>query len=55
MVARSKRTKEWQEARAAVRQARQLAEKWGLDHAHPDDYIEMPNRPDFDDLLSRMK
>jgi hypothetical protein len=40
-----------------VRRARQLAEKWGLDDAHPAEYIETIRQqpPDFDDLLSQIK
>jgi hypothetical protein len=40
-----------------LRRARQWAERWGLDAAHPAEYIEpiQEQPPDFDDLLSRIK
>lgn len=57
MAARFKRTSSRTETLMHVRRARQFAEKFGIDEAHPAEYIEpIQQQPaDFDDLLSQIK
>jgi hypothetical protein len=55
--ARLKRTHSWQETHANVRRARELAERYGLDEAHPADYIDANHHTpsDWDNLLNQIK
>lgn len=57
MSSRRHRTRSSNETLMHVRRARQFAEKYGLDHVHPSEYIEpIQQQPaDFDDLLSQIK
>jgi hypothetical protein len=52
-----KRTHSWQETHANVRRARELAERYGLDEAHPADYIDANHHTpsDWDNLLNQIK
>lgn len=57
MATRLQRTSSRNEPLVHVRRARQFAEKYGFDGAHPDDYIEPLHQApaDFDDLLKQIK
>jgi hypothetical protein len=57
VAARHQRVRSLQEAQEHIRRARELAEKYGLDVAHPADYIEpiQGTPPDFDRLLDQIK
>lgn len=55
MGSRTKRTRPWQEIHKHVREALELAEKYGLNTANPNQYI-APNENDqiFNDLLKQI-
>jgi hypothetical protein len=38
-----------------VQQAQKLAAKYAVPDVHPDEFIQAPDRPDFDDLLNQIK
>lgn len=48
------RVESWQETRDNVARARRLAERYGHDEAHPDDYLG-PAPADFEELLKKLK
>ena len=57
MASRLRRTHSSQELLSNVRRAKRWAEKYGVDEANPDEFIEglASSSDQFDDLLSRIK
>jgi hypothetical protein len=56
MSSRARRTKSWRETHSNVVKAKRFAERYGVDDAHPDDYIPLSvQQPDWDDLLNKLK
>jgi hypothetical protein len=57
MGSRLKRTKSWQETLQNVARARAFAARYGLDDAHPGEYLPQPDeqQADWDNLLNQLK